>query len=106
MLLCINETNLKQKEVRQCEKRQKRHESPEGGWGMGLKDPIQRNVLLSAVTISEKLYDSSWFLYIMKPRSYKVPKLKITVKTAGGFGWHESNFRTVASPLSVIPTKK
>ena len=56
---------------------------------MGSKEPIRRNFLLSPVTISENLYDSSWFLYRMKPRSYKVPKLKIIVKT--GDPWGDSN---------------
>ena len=76
---------------------------------MGLKEPIQRNFLLSAVTISENLYDSSCFLYITKPRSYRVAKLKITVEKGrplGGFGWTKSHFRTTASPLSIIPAKK
>ena len=63
------------------QKTEKGCESPQGGWGMGSKEPIQRIFLLSVVKISEKFYDSSWFLYRMKPRSYKVPKLKITVKT-------------------------
>ena len=61
-------------------------ESPKGGWGMGSKEPIRRKILLSDVTISVKLSDSSWFLYRMKPRSYKVPKLKITVKTRDPWG--------------------
>ena len=45
----------------------------------------------------------------MKPRSYKVPKLKIMVKTGdpwGEFRWADSHFRTSASPISVIPAKK
>ena len=90
-------------------KMKKGRESLQGGWGMGSKEPIRRNFLLSLVTLSEKLYDSSFFLYRMKPRSYKVPKLKITVEKGrplGGFGWPKSHFRTIASPLSVIRSKK
>ena len=54
--------------------------SLQGGWGMGSKDPIQRKILLSSIKISVKLSKSSWFLYRMKPRLYKMPKIKITVK--------------------------
>ena len=88
-------------------KQKKRRESPQGGWGMGSKEPIWRNFLLSAVTISVKLSESSWFLYRMKPRSYKFPKIKITVKreTPGGFEWPKSHFQTEASPLSVRHSK-
>ena len=49
---------------------------PLGGWGMGSKEPIRRNFLLSAVTILVNLSESSWLLYRMKPRSYKFPKIK------------------------------
>ena len=45
----------------------------------------------------------------MKPISYKVPKLKITIEKGrplGGFGWPKSHFRATDSPLSVIPDKK
>ena len=76
---------------------------------MGSKEPIQRNFLLTVLTISKKLYYYSCFLYRMKTISYKVPKLKITVEKGrplGGFGWPKSHFRTKPSPLSVIPTKK
>ena len=53
---------------------------------MGSKEPIRRNFLLSAVTISEKLAESSWFLYKMKPRLYKMSKLKIIVKKGDPWG--------------------
>ena len=54
MLFCMNETNLKRTEIRQCEKKQKGRDSPQGGWGMGWKEPIRRKPLLTAVTISIK----------------------------------------------------
>ena len=37
----------------QKEKKRYRRKSPMGGWGMGLKEPIQKLFLLPAVTISE-----------------------------------------------------
>ena len=63
-----------------------RRKSPQGGWGMGSKEPIRRTFLLYAPKISVKSYESSFFLYMMKPISYKLPKTKITVKreTPGG----------------------
>ena len=91
----MNETNLKRKEVRQCKKRQKRHESPQGGWGMGSKEPIWRKILLFTFTISVKLFESSWFLYRMKPRLYKFPKiLKLWSKgrPLGGFRVPKATF--------------
>ena len=72
------------------QKRKKGCESPQGGWGMGSKEPIRRNFLLSAVTISGNLSESSWFLYRMKPRLYKMPKLKITVKKGDPWGDSDS----------------
>ena len=54
--------------------------SPQGGWGMGLKEPIQKLFLLPVVTISANWYDASWFLYRKKPRAYKVQKLNISIK--------------------------
>ena len=95
MLFYINETNLEQEKIRNCKKRQRRRESPHGGWGMGSKEPIRRKFLLYVVTISVKLSESSWFLYKMKLRSYKLPKIKITVKreTRGGI-------RMIQKPLS------
>ena len=42
-------------------KQQKGHrcKSPQGGWGMGSKEPIQKIILLTAVTISVNWYNSS-----------------------------------------------
>ena len=71
----MNETNQEQTKIRQCKKRQKRRKSPQWGWGIGSKEPIQRKILLSAVTISLKLFESSCFLYRMKPISYNFPKI-------------------------------
>ena len=63
-----------------------RLKSPQRGWGMGLKEPIQNYFLLPAVKISKKWCDASWFLYRMKPRAYKVQKLKISVKKGDPWG--------------------
>ena len=59
---------------------------PLGGRGMGSKEPIQKIFLLPAITISEKWYDASWFLYRTKPKAYKVQKLKISVKKGDPWG--------------------
>ena len=67
MLFFMNQTNLDQTKIRQCKKRQKMRESPQGGWGMGSKEPFQRIFLLYAATISVNLSESSWLLYRMKP---------------------------------------
>ena len=47
---------------------------------MGSKEPIQKIFLLTAVTISEKWYNSSLSLYGLKSRDYKVRKSKVLVK--------------------------
>ena len=83
-------------------------ESPQGGWGMGSKEPIRRKILLYVVTISVNLSESSWFLYRMKPRLYKMPKLNITVKK--GDPWGDSDgpkatFEQQPLLFSVIPAK-
>ena len=69
-------------------KQQKGHrgKSPQGGWGMGSKEAIQKIILLIVVTISENWYNFSWSLYGLKSRDYKVRKSKVLVKweTPGG----------------------
>ena len=75
---------------------------------MGSEEPIWRFFLLSVVTMSEKLYDSSWFLYRMKLISYKVQKLKIPVKK--GDPWGDSKgpkvtFKQKLLLFYVIPDK-
>ena len=90
------------------QKTEKRHESPQGGWGMGSKEPIQKLFLLPAVTISAKWYDSSWLLYRMKSRAYKVQKLKISVKKGDPWGDSEGPKVTFKQQLLLfyfIPTK-
>ena len=57
-----------------------------GGMGNGLERAYSELFLLPVVTISEKWYDSSWFLYRMKPRAYKVQKLNISVKKGDPWG--------------------
>ena len=57
-----------------------RTQIPPGGMGNGLERAYSELFLLPAVTISANWYDASWFLYRMKPRAYKVQKLKISVK--------------------------
>ena len=53
---------------------------PPGGMGNGLERAYSELFLLPVVTRSENWYDASWFLYIMKPRAYKLQILKISVK--------------------------
>ena len=55
-------------------------EIPLGEMGNGLERDYSELFLLPVVTISENWYDASWILYRMKPRAYKVQKLKISVK--------------------------
>ena len=83
------------KEMSKKQQKGHRHKSPQGGWGMGSKEPIQKIFLLTAVTISENWYNASWSLYGVKSRAYKVRKLKVLVKweTPGGI-W------TLLRPLS------
>ena len=82
----INYTNLhiisilSWKEMRKKQQKEHRRKSPQGGWGMGSKEPIQKLFLLIVVTISENWYNSSWSLYEVKSRAYKVRKLKVLVK--------------------------
>ena len=93
-------TTLDWKKTNKSKKWQGR-KSPQGGWGMGSKEPIQKIFLLPAVTISTNWYDASWFLYRMKPRAYKVQKLKISVKKGDPWGFRKpkSHFRTADYPL-------
>ena len=57
-----------------------RTQIPPGGMGNGLERAYSKLILLPAVIISTNWYDASLFLYRMKPRTYKVQKLKISVK--------------------------
>ena len=59
---------------------------PPGGMGNGLERSYSKLFLLPAVKISENWYDASLFLYSMKPRAYKVQKLKFSVKKGDPWG--------------------
>ena len=85
----------------------KKERIPPGGWGMGSKEPIRRNFLLSTITISVNLSESSCFLYMMKPRSYKLPKIKITVnrETLGRIRMTQKPLLNIRLSFSVIPAK-
>ena len=80
---------------------------PLGGMGNGLERAYSELFLLPVVEISAKWYDASWFLYRMKPRAYKVQKLKISVKK--GDPWRDSEGPKVTFEqqllFSVIPAK-
>ena len=68
----------------------KRTQIPPGGIGNGLERAYSKLFLLPAVTISKNWYDTSWFLYRMKSRAYKVRKLKISVKKGDPWGDSEA----------------
>ena len=67
---------------------------PPRGMGNGLERAYSELFLLPAVKISANWYDASLFLYRMKPRAYKVKKLKISEngETPEGSGWPKSHF--------------
>ena len=54
MLFYMNETNLEQKEVRQCKKRQKKHESLQGDGEWARKSLFEEFLLLFDIKISIK----------------------------------------------------
>ena len=86
-----------------------RTQIPLGGMGHGLERAYSKLFLLPKVTISENWYDASWFLYRMKPRAYKVQKLKISVKKGDPWGDSEGPKVTLEQKLLlffVIPDKK
>ena len=56
----------------------------DGQWAW--KILFKKIFLLPVVTISSKWYNSSWFLYRMKSRAYKVWKLKISIKKGDPWG--------------------
>ena len=85
-----------------------RTQIPPEGMGNGLKRAYSKLFLLPVVTISSNWYDSSWFLYRMKPRSYKVQKLKILVKKGDPKGHSDGpkvTFEQKILLFSVIPAK-
>ena len=77
--------------MKKDERKAKNHTdaNPLGGMGNGLERAYSELFL----TISTNWYDASWFLYKMKPRSYKVQKLNISVKN--GDPWGDSEGRKV-----------
>ena len=92
-------------------KKMTRMQIPPGGMGNGLERSYSELFLLLVVTISENWYDSSWFLYIMKPRAYKVQKLKISVKKGDPGGIQKaqkslSNSRSSFFLLYLLKTRK
>ena len=80
-------------------KRRKRHrrESPQGGWGMGSKEPIQRMILLQRLQYqSTDKTELSWSLYRRKPIYYSLYKKFTNYVTKerplGGFERSKSHF--------------
>ena len=85
-----------------------RTQTPPGGMENGFERAYSKLFLLLVVTISENWYDASWFLYRMKPRAYKVQKLKILVKKGDPWGDSEGpevTFEQQILLFSVIPDK-
>ena len=81
---------------------------PLGGMGNGLERSYSEKILLFSITISVKLSESSWFLYRMKPRLYKFPKiLKLWSKgrPLWGFERSQSHFQTTTSIIYFMPAK-
>ena len=101
-------TTLYWKKMNEKQKKLTRTQIPPGGMGNGLKRAYSKLFLLQVVTISSNWYDSSLFLYIMKPISYKVQKLKISVKKGDPWGDSEGPKVTFKQKLLLfyfIPTK-
>ena len=76
--------------------------------GNGLERAYSELFFLPAFTISANRYDASLFLYRMKPRAYKVQKLKISVKKGDPSGESEGpkvTFKQNILPFYVIPDK-
>ena len=46
-------TTLDNKKMNEKQKKRHGRKSPQGGWGMGSKEPIQKLFLLKVITISE-----------------------------------------------------
>ena len=71
-------------------KQQKGHrrKSPQGGWGMGSKEPIQKIILLTAVTISENGYIRKFLVLIQAETNIlqlcKNFKILVKRETPGG----------------------
>ena len=74
-----------------------RRESPQGGWGMGSKEPIQRMILLQRLKHqSTDKTELSWSLYRLKPRYYILYK-KITNYVTKRYPWGD-----LSSPKSTL----
>ena len=87
-----------------------RRKSPQGGWGMGSKEPIQRRILLQRLQYqSTNKSELSWSLYRMKPRYYSLYKKFTNYVTKerppGGFERSKSYFGQQLPFLYVIPAK-
>ena len=94
-------------------KRRKGHrrKSPQGGWGMGSKEPIPKIILfIIGYNISElKLSETYWSLYILKPRSYnytkKIKNFVTEGRPLGGFERSKSHFGKQLPFFSARPAK-
>ena len=63
------------KEIKRKQRKWHRRESPQGGWGMGSKEPIPKMILLQK--LKYKRNDKSelyWSLYRLKPSFYNFAK--------------------------------
>ena len=71
-----NYINSSKKEISRKRQKGHRRKSPQGGWGMGSKEPIPKMTLfIIGYRISElKLSENSWSLYRLKPIFYNFGK--------------------------------
>ena len=98
------------KEISRKRRKWHRRKSPQGGWGMGSKEPIKRMILLQQLQYqSTDKTDISWSLYRLKPIYYSLCK-KITnyvtkERPLGGFERSKSHFGQQIIFFSYIPAK-
>ena len=90
------------------QKKRHRRKSPQGGWGMGSKEPIQKIVLLTAVIVSNNWYNSSLILICNEIKSLQSAKIKGFSQTGdpwGDLNASEATFEQQLPLFSVRPTK-
>ena len=80
-----------------------RHKSPQGGWGMGSKEPIPKMILLQRLQYQRTdESELSWSLYRLEPSFLQFCKKKLRFFSEKGDPWGDLNAPEITSYSSFL----
>ena len=94
---------LVKNEINRNRRKRHRHKSPQGGWGMGSKEPIPKMILLQQLQYQRtNKSEISWSLYMLKPSFLQFCKNKLRFFSEKGDPWGDLNAPETTSDSSFL----